>query len=132
MQTDRENAVESKEIRAIVDAEVECLPRRYRAPLILCDLEGQTHEQAAVELGCPVGTVKSRLSRGRERLRSCLARRGLATPLLLPGPTLAGDPASAVPIKLFSQTVRAATQVATKGGSLPGRSRPKRCFSRKE
>ena len=51
-----------------LDDELERLPYRFRAPLILCDLEGQTHEQAAAQLRCPVGTVKSRLSRGRERL----------------------------------------------------------------
>ena len=67
VQDNRDDRVESNEIRAVVDAELERLPKRYRAPLVLCDLEGQTHEQAALELRCPVGTVKSRLSRGRER-----------------------------------------------------------------
>ena len=38
------------------------------APVVLCDLEGLTHEEAARQLGWPVGTVKSRLARGRERL----------------------------------------------------------------
>ncbi len=114
VQDERNDLVESNEIRTIVDAELECLPARYRAPLVLCDLEGRTHEQAAVELRCPVGTVKSRLSRGRERLRSRLARRGLATPLLDPGSILASDPMSALPVKLLNRTVRAATQCATK------------------
>ncbi len=111
---------ESNEVRAVVDAELERLPERYRAPLVLCDLEGQTHEQAAVELRCPVGTVKSRLSRGRDRLRLRLARRGFATPILPAAPLLATDPASAVTIKLLSQTVRAATQLATKGALTAG------------
>jgi RND family efflux transporter MFP subunit len=53
------------------------LPDRYRAPVVLCDLEGQTHEQAARSLGWPVGTVKSRLTRARERLRSRLRGQGL-------------------------------------------------------
>ena len=63
------NRLETVELRSLIDEELERLPQRYRTPLVLCDLEGQTHEQAAVQLRCPVGTVKSRLARGRERLR---------------------------------------------------------------
>lgn len=57
---------------------IDALPASYREPVVLCDLEGRPHEEAARHLGCPVGTVKSRLSRGRARLRSRLAARGLA------------------------------------------------------
>src|SRR5829696_6979379 len=84
------------ELRALIDSELERLPERYRAPLVLCDLEGQTHEQAATQLRCPVGTVKSRLSRGREQLRARLARRGvspsagLVSSAMSAGTTLAG------------------------------------------
>ncbi len=53
------------------------LAERHRRPIVLCDLQGLTHEQAARLLGTPVGTIKSRLARGREHLRSRLARRGL-------------------------------------------------------
>ena len=60
----------------ILHEEINRLPDRYRVPLILCDLEGRTHEQAARHLGWPAGTVKSRLSRARQRLRDRLARRG--------------------------------------------------------
>src|SRR5262249_55367639 len=72
----RSDRLEMQELRSTIDDELERLPARYRAPVILCDLEGRTHEQAAAQLGCPVGTVKSRLARGRERLRSRLGRRG--------------------------------------------------------
>jgi RND family efflux transporter MFP subunit len=58
--------------------EINRLPERFRISLILCDLEGNSHEQAARHLGWPVGTVKSRLTRARERLRHRLTRRGLA------------------------------------------------------
>ena len=78
--------MESKEVQRLVHDELERLPYRYRTPLVLCDLEGQTHEDAAAQLCCPVGTIKSRLSRGRERFRERLARRGLSSPLLLQGP----------------------------------------------
>ena len=58
------------DLEAVVHEEIDRLPEHYRAPLILCDLEGCTHEQAARHLGWPVGTVKSRQARGRQRLRT--------------------------------------------------------------
>jgi RNA polymerase sigma factor (sigma-70 family) len=58
--------------------EVDRLPETLRAAVVLCYLEGLTHEQAADRLGWPVGTVRSRLARARNRLRTRLARRGLA------------------------------------------------------
>ncbi len=57
--------------------EISRLPDHYRLPVVLCYLEGKTNEQAAAELRCPVGTVKGRLSRARDRLRYRLARRGI-------------------------------------------------------
>ncbi|MGP0063140.1 MAG: RNA polymerase sigma factor [Isosphaeraceae bacterium] len=65
------------ELERLLHEELDRLPERYRAPVVLCDLEGCTHEQVARQLGGPVGTVKSRLSRGRERLRDRLLRRGI-------------------------------------------------------
>src|SRR5262245_25284889 len=67
------------ELVALLHEEIERLPETFRVPVILCDLEGRSHEQAARRLGWPVGTIKSRLSRARERLRARLTRRGLAT-----------------------------------------------------
>jgi RNA polymerase sigma factor (sigma-70 family) len=67
-----------RELRPLLDAEVARLPARYREAFILCCLEGRTHEEAAKVLGCPGGTVASRLSRARERLRGRLVRRGIA------------------------------------------------------
>src|SRR5207244_4501328 len=73
-----------RELRPILDAEISRLSEKYRRAFILCHLEGRTNEQAAALLGCPVGTVLSRLSRAREQLRGRLARRGLglSTPAL--------------------------------------------------
>jgi RND family efflux transporter MFP subunit len=62
----------------VLHEEIDRLPERFRVSVVLCDLEGRTHEQAARHLGWPVGTVKSRLTRARERLRDRLTRRGLA------------------------------------------------------
>src|SRR5262249_35898215 len=75
--------------------EIGRLPERCRIPVVLCLLEGLTHEQAARQLGWPVGTVKSRLADGRERLRRRLIRRGLAPSAVLSGTTLAAKSARA-------------------------------------
>jgi RNA polymerase sigma factor (sigma-70 family) len=61
---------------AAVHDEVGRLPERYRTPVVLCYLEGQTYTEAARQIGCPVGTVRARLSRARDRLRDRLSRRG--------------------------------------------------------
>ena len=56
--------------------EIDRLPEKYRQPIILCYLQGQTQPEAARTLGWPLGTVQIRLHRGRERLRSRLSRQG--------------------------------------------------------
>jgi RNA polymerase sigma factor (sigma-70 family) len=62
----------------VVHEELARLPARYRDPAILCWVDGQTHLEAAQRMGCPVGTVKGRLSRARRLLRDRLTRRGVA------------------------------------------------------
>ncbi len=52
------------ELEPALHEEIGRLPERYRIPVVLCLLEGLTHEQAARHLGWPVGTVKSRLATG--------------------------------------------------------------------
>jgi RNA polymerase sigma factor (sigma-70 family) len=69
----------SRELSAIIHEELRRLPERYRAAVVLCYLEGLTCEAAARRLGWPVGTVKSRLSRGRQQLSHRLVRRGLGS-----------------------------------------------------
>jgi RNA polymerase sigma factor (sigma-70 family) len=71
-------SLEDRENSLILHGEIERLPAKYRAPIVLCYLEGGTHEQAASELGWPVGTVRGRLARARDLLRSRLTRLGLA------------------------------------------------------
>ena len=67
-----------------VHDEVGKLPEKYRAPVVLCYLEGQTYEEAARRIGCPVGTIRVRLSRARDRLRDRLTRRGFGPAALVP------------------------------------------------
>jgi RNA polymerase sigma factor (sigma-70 family) len=68
---------EGGELGLILDEEIGRLPAHERLAMILCCLEGKTHEEAAQELGCPRGTVGARLSRAKERLRRRLAARGV-------------------------------------------------------
>jgi RNA polymerase sigma factor (sigma-70 family) len=57
--------------------EVSRLPENHRLPVVLCCLEGKTHQEAAAQLRCPIGTIKGRLWRARQTLRDRLSRRGL-------------------------------------------------------
>jgi RNA polymerase sigma factor (sigma-70 family) len=75
---DAANEVIWRDLRPILDDELQRLPPRFRRPIVLFYLEGKTTEEVACTLGCPKGTVLSRLARGRERLRRRLTRRGLA------------------------------------------------------
>ncbi|WP_435008828.1 RNA polymerase sigma factor [Tundrisphaera lichenicola] len=98
------------ELAPIVREEVGGLPEKYRTPLVLCLLDGLTHEEAASRLGCPVGTVKTRVRWAKARLRTRLARRGLAPSLGTIGAALASTEARAVPAALVRSTARAAMQ----------------------
>jgi RNA polymerase sigma factor (sigma-70 family) len=99
------------EIGPVLDQELSRLPEKYRAPIVLCYLKEQTHDQAAAELRWPVGTVRSRLARGRELLKERLTRRGcsLATAMLGVGPgcSIRSFTAS-IPQPLVQATVAAA------------------------
>jgi RNA polymerase sigma factor (sigma-70 family) len=67
-----------RDLRPVLDDELQRLPERYRRPLVLFYLEGKSAEEVAAALGRPRGTVLSQLARGRERLRAGLALRHLA------------------------------------------------------
>ena len=89
---------ERRELRARIDDEVDHLSPDERAAVVLCDLEGLTHREAADRLGWPLGTVKVRLGRGRERLRGRLERRGVALSAPALASVILADSASAAPL----------------------------------
>ncbi|WP_435005896.1 sigma-70 family RNA polymerase sigma factor [Tundrisphaera lichenicola] len=100
---------EASDLLAILLGELEGLPERYRRPIALCHLEGFSHEEVARELGCPIGTISSRLSRGRELLRSRLVRKGLGVPTVLVASAMSARGKSTLSPALIRSTVRAAS-----------------------
>jgi len=96
---------------AILYEEIGRLSAKLRAAVVLCDLDGLSHHKAALLLGWPVGTVKSRQSRGRERLRHRLLLRGLAFGTGGLAMMLQAERASAkVAPRLVGSTARAAVE----------------------
>src|SRR5437588_536754 len=71
-----------RDLKPVLDAEIDRLPEKYRAAVILCYLEGHSTTEAAALLGCPKGTVLSRLAGARQRLQRRLTRRGLTLSLV--------------------------------------------------
>jgi RNA polymerase sigma factor (sigma-70 family) len=65
------------DLRSALDRELSRLAEKYRAAIVLCDLEGQSRSEAARQLGIPEGTLSSRLAAGRQKLAQRLRRRGL-------------------------------------------------------
>jgi RNA polymerase sigma factor (sigma-70 family) len=99
--------VSGRELMTIIDDELARLPERYRLPLVLCALEGLSRDEAAVRLGWTLGTIRGRLERGRELLRTRLAKRGLTVPAVLTGGLLV-PPADAMQAALVRAVTRAA------------------------
>jgi RNA polymerase sigma factor (sigma-70 family) len=98
--------------------EISHLPDKYRTPIVLCYLEGLTHDEAASRIGCPLGTVKGRLSRARDLLRRRLTRRGFAlSSAALASQLRAPLAKAAVPAALELTTTRAALSLVSIGGS---------------
>jgi RNA polymerase sigma factor (sigma-70 family) len=106
------------DVRPLVHEEVGRLPDKYRSAVILCYLEGKTNEEAALQLRWPVGSVKSRLARARDLLRTRLTRRGLTLSAGLLTTELVLNKASASPT-LVDATIRGAALFAA-GDAVAG------------
>ncbi|AMV38546.1 ECF RNA polymerase sigma factor SigW [Planctomyces sp. SH-PL62] len=75
--------VERRDVRRVIDGEVDDLPEKYREPLVLCYLEGKTNHEAAAALGYPVGSMSRRLEKARGLLRKRLIGRGVTLGVVL-------------------------------------------------
>jgi RNA polymerase sigma factor (sigma-70 family) len=109
------------DLAQVLHEEIDQLPERYRAPIVLCDMEGLTEGQAARRLGRPLGTIRSQITRGRQRLRRQLIRRGLAPASVVLVIADAGCSANAVVASaLVNSTVQSAMQFAVARATTAG------------
>jgi RNA polymerase sigma factor (sigma-70 family) len=100
------------DLQTVIHDEIARLPPKFRFPIVLCYLEGLTHEQAAARLRCGEATLRRRLAGARERLRSRLTRRGFAPTAMVVGSALARQARAAVPVGCERETIRAAMRIA--------------------
>src|SRR5262249_35924007 len=107
-----------REAQGALDEELTRLAEKYRAPLVLCYLEGATRDEAAQQLGWSLATLKRRLEQGRKLLRARLTRRGLTLSAGLLA-TLAAEATARPPVppSLAQVTLQAAMKLAA--GAVP-------------
>jgi len=106
---------------AALDEEIQRLPDRYRQPLVLCLLEGQTREQAAAGLRLPQGTLSSRIASAKQLLAQRLSKRGVALSLAALAAALAPSAAPAACVEATQQAITVAStgKLAGAGVSAP-------------
>lgn len=115
-----EQETDQKQLLAYLDVELRLLPPHYRTPIVLCDLEGQTIQEAANASGCPTGTIASRLVRGRSLLARRLSRHGLTLSVGALAASIAEATAAGIPSSLIGSVVRSGSALTTGNALIPG------------
>src|SRR5262245_2679596 len=110
-----------REVQLALDEELARLPERFRAPLVLCYLEGKTRDEAAQQLRWTLSTLRGRLERGRELLGARLARRGLALSAALAACHFGtGAAEAAMSPTLIISTIKAVMATGIRTAAAPG------------
>jgi RNA polymerase sigma-70 factor (ECF subfamily) len=105
------------DVRPVLDEELHRLPEKYRAAIVLCELEGRSRREAAGLLRIPEGTLSSRLATARRMLAGRLTRRGFGVSAAALAALFAHQASATIPAPLLTQTVRAATLFAVGAGA---------------
>jgi RNA polymerase sigma factor (sigma-70 family) len=100
------------DLNGLLDQELSRLPDKYRAVIVLCDLQGKTRKEAARHVNAPEGTVASRLNTARAMLAKRLARHGLTLSGAALAAALAQSASAGVPGAAAASTIRAAALFA--------------------
>lgn len=116
--TDPARTMEQQDLAHALDAELDKLPGKYRTPIILCQLQGQTREETARQLGWPLGSVAGRLARGKKLLQERLIKRGII-PTLVTGALKAPTTQAQVPVLLVHATTLLACHVVHNTSQVP-------------
>ncbi|HYT92788.1 MAG TPA: sigma factor-like helix-turn-helix DNA-binding protein, partial [Gemmataceae bacterium] len=117
-ETDPAWLAQQRELEVVLEHEVGRLPEKYRAPLILCYMQGRTHSEAALALGLPQGSLSRHLERARELLRERLVRRGLTLGATTLAVLLAEKVQAAVPAA-WVKTASEAAVLCASGAAVP-------------
>jgi hypothetical protein len=107
------------DLRAVIDEELARLPEKLRIAVVLCDIEGRTREEAAAQLGVPVGTLSGRLTTAHRKLAGLLERRGVASAVVALGALAPSQLTAGVPAPLAATTA-AGVPAATNGLTASG------------
>ena len=97
----------SEDELSLLDEELQRLPEKYRIPLVLSYLQGMTNQEIATRMTCPIGTVFTRLARGRDLLRKRLVRRGVLSSTGVLSIALPPGHTMAMHVELVRATVQA-------------------------